>query len=54
MLHEQGAGKQEAGEEEEEQGEEEEEDEDEAITRSKSYTQQVSKCRRKSKKVKQA
>ena len=50
MLHEQGAGKQEAGEEEEEQGEEE----DEAITRSKSYTQQVSKCRRKSKKVKQA
>ena len=52
MLHEQGAGKQEAGEEEEEQGEEE--DEDEAITRSKSYTQQVSKCRRKSKKVKQA
>ena len=53
MLHEQGADKQEAGEEEEEQGEEEE-DEDEAITRSKSYTQQVSKCRRKSKKVKQA
>ena len=44
MLHEQGAGKQEAGTEEEE---------DEAITRSKSYTQQVSKCRRKSKKVKQ-
>ena len=43
MLHEQGAGKQEAGTEEE----------DEAITRSKSYTQQVSKCRRKSKKVKQ-
>jgi hypothetical protein len=53
MLHEQGAGKQEAGEEEEKQGEEEE-DEDEAITRSKSYTQQVSKCRLKSKKVKQA
>ena len=30
-----------------------EEEEDEAITQSKSYTQQVSKCRRKSKKVKQ-
>ena len=50
MLHEQGAGKQEAGGEEEE---EDDKDEDEAITRSKSYTQQVSKCRRKSKKVKQ-
>ena len=38
-LHEQGAGKQEA----------EEEEEDKAITRSKSYAQQVSKYRRKSK-----
>ena len=37
-LHEQGAGKQEA-----------EEEEDKAITRSKSYAQQVSKYRRKSK-----
>jgi len=33
--------------------EEEEDEEDEAITHRKSYTQQVSKCRRKSKKVKQ-
>ena len=44
-----GASKQEAAEEEEEK----EEEEDEAITRSKSYTQQVPKCWRKSKKNKQ-
>ena len=44
--------KQEAAEEEEEEEEKEEED-DEAITRSKSYTQQVSKYRRRSNQVKQ-